>query len=112
MWTTDRKLDALMRLPWTLLPERDAVDGTLVIQVAEVPDAIATGRTPRELALDLWQSLRASLEIRLEHGDAIPLPAGRSVLPWDDEGFAQHSMREIVLGHANERLTVRPLAFA
>lgn len=83
-WTPQQKLMALMRLPWSLRIERDELDGSLIAEVAEIPDAIATGSTVKELAKDLWESLAASLQIRLEHGDMIPLPPG-SVLPWSEK---------------------------
>lgn len=81
-WTSQQQLTALMRLPWSLRIERDESDGSLIAEVAEIPDAIATGNTAKELAKDLWESLAASLQIRLEHGDMIPLPPG-CVLPWN-----------------------------
>ncbi len=81
-WTPQQQLMALMRLPWSLRIERDESDGSLTAEVAEIPDAIATGDSVKELAKDLWEALAASLEIRLEHGDTIPLPPG-SVLPWN-----------------------------
>ena len=80
-WTAQEKLAALMRLPWTLRITEEP-DGSRVARVEEIPDAIATGRTSKELAVDLWESLAGSLEIRLEHDDPIPLPKG-STLPWE-----------------------------
>jgi hypothetical protein len=80
-WTIEQKLQALMRLPWSICVERDSVDGLLVAQVEEVPDAIATGATDAELARDLWHSLYDSLSVRLEHNDPLELPAGET-LPW------------------------------
>lgn len=82
MWNRESKLDALMRLPWTVNVEREE-DGSLFARVAEIPDAIADGDDDRSLARELWDSLRASLAFRLDHGDPIPLPAGR-LLPWED----------------------------
>lgn len=80
-WTVPDMLGALMRLPWTLHVEKDDEGDLLAASVREVPDAIATGRTDKALAIDLWESLRASLLVRLEHGDPIPLPEG-CTLPW------------------------------
>lgn len=112
MWTTEQKLDALMRLPWTIVPETDSADGSLVAQVREVPDAIATGQSKRELARELWESLRASLEIRLLHGDEIPMPAGRTVLPWMDETFGKPQVTNVDVSQPVGDLIVRPFAFA
>lgn len=81
-WTFDQKLDALMRLRWSIAVERDEDEGYLIARVAELPDTIATGDNDRELAREMWDSLRASLGARLEHGDPIPLPKGAIVLPW------------------------------
>ena len=80
-WTDAQRLEALMELPWTIHVETDDTDGSYVAHVAEVPDAIATGATLRDLARDLYESLAASLEVRLHNDDAIPLPAGHTV-PW------------------------------
>jgi len=79
-WTEERKLAALMRLPWDVRIARER-DGSLVAEVAEIRDAIATGGTAKELAKDLWESLYASLAARLRNEDPIPIPAGRE-LPW------------------------------
>lgn len=82
-WTDEQKIAALLRLPWTIRVERDPQAGYFVARVMEVPSAIATGETEKELEIDLWESLRASLEVYLTHGDAIPLPAIVHQLPWD-----------------------------
>lgn len=76
------RVEALMRLPWTVRVRKDN-DGTLVAQIAEIPDAIGTGEEESDLAKDLWESLWASLEVRLAHDDAIQLPSG-FVLPWEN----------------------------
>lgn len=80
-WTTQEQLAALMRLPWTLRVDHDT-DGSLIARIAEIPDAIGTGEDLKALAVDLWESLAASLECRLENGDPIPVPSG-SMLPWE-----------------------------
>ena len=79
-WTREQKLAALTRLPWTISTEREN-DGTWIARVAEMSDAIATGKSERELAADLWESVYASLAVRLDRGDPIPLPSGCD-LPW------------------------------
>jgi predicted RNase H-like HicB family nuclease len=93
-WTTEEQLRALMRLPWSILVEKDQHDGSFAAQVREIPDAIATGDTMRELGRDLWESLWASLDIRLKHNDVIPLPEG-SRLPWDGEPPPSLAHREL-----------------
>lgn len=78
----DDKLQALMRLPWTITAERDVDEGYWVARVREIPDALATGDSEKELAVEVWDALRASLGMRLEHNDEIPLPRGVLALPW------------------------------
>lgn len=95
-WTNEQKIDGLMRLPWSLSVEKD--DDGLVARVAEIPDAIATGANEKALALDLWESLRASLSVRVEHGDPIPLPVG-SVLPWLSGGAQRRPRLERFVKH-------------
>lgn len=80
-WTTEAKLQALLALPWTLQFSKDPVDGSLIARIAELPDAIGTGETERELATAVYDALEASLDSRLEHDDPIPLPPGCE-LPW------------------------------
>jgi predicted RNase H-like HicB family nuclease len=79
-WNRDRRLAALIRLPWTVTVVIE--DGDMVARVRELPDAIATGRDERELAKDLWDAVEASLAIRLDNGDEVPLPAGNR-FPWE-----------------------------
>ncbi len=110
-WTAKQRLTSLMRLPWSIHVERDEADGSLVAQVGEIPDAIATGASMRELAKDLWESLAASLEIRLEHGDMIPLPAG-SALPWETESGPNVQVIELRIPQAMEPLIIRANANA
>jgi predicted RNase H-like HicB family nuclease len=81
-WTRQQQLRALLRLPWTIVPSKNESDGYLVARIAELPDVLATGDDDRELMKDLFQSLEASLMVRLDHDDSIPLPAG-SMLPWE-----------------------------
>src|SRR6266542_5172993 len=106
-WTPREQLMALMRLPWSIRIERDELDGSLIAEVAEIPDAIATGNTVKELAKDLWESLAASLEIRLEHGDMIPLPPG-SVLPWNANTPRRIEPVELRLGQRVGHLIIEP----
>lgn len=81
-WTTAQKVAHFMRLPWTVSVDRDLADGSLIASVTEIPDAIATGANESALMADLWQSLKASIECRLEFGDSVTIPAG-AVLPWE-----------------------------
>jgi predicted RNase H-like HicB family nuclease len=82
MWTNERKLEALLRLPWTLRMTHNTEDGTWVLRVAELPAALATGATPEALEPAFWESLRETLAVFLEHGDTIPLPPLVSRYPW------------------------------
>ncbi len=82
MWTNERKLEALLRLPWTLHMTRNSEDGYWVMRVGELPAALATGATPEELERAFWESLRETLAVFLKEGDEIPLPPGISRYPW------------------------------
>jgi hypothetical protein len=95
-WTRTQQLRALMRVPWTVLPERNDEDGYLVARVTEVPDAIATGADAPALGRDLWAALWSSLAAPLEYGDAIPLPPGVRALPWEDNSDAPRKVVEPV----------------
>jgi predicted RNase H-like HicB family nuclease len=81
-WTTEQKLAALMRLPWSVTVAPNVEEGYLVARVAELPSAVATGEDERALGRDLWAAIEASLACYLEFGDPIPLPAG-AALPWE-----------------------------
>jgi predicted RNase H-like HicB family nuclease len=81
-WTPEQKLDALMKLPWTVVSGRNEEDGYYVARVAELEGVLATGATLKELGRDLWESLRSGLACRLEFDDDIPLPAGIRA-PWE-----------------------------
>lgn len=70
-WTREQKIAALLRLPWTIRPDKDVDEGYFIARVAEIPSLIATGATPEELERDFWQSLQASLEVSLDYGDPI-----------------------------------------
>jgi predicted RNase H-like HicB family nuclease len=87
-WSREDQLVALMRLPWHVSVER-AEDGYLVARVAEVPDAIGTGATEKELARDLWSSLVESLDARLEADAPLPLPQG-TIEPWIEPERSNH----------------------
>lgn len=80
-WTQEQRLTALMRMPWGIVIERDEDDSSFVIQVREIPDAIGTGADEKLAAIDLWESLRESLRVRLIYGDDLPLPPG-TIAPW------------------------------
>jgi hypothetical protein len=82
-WTLEQKLTALLRLPWTIRVERNTDEGYFVSRVLEIPSAIATADSARELDRETWASLRTSLEVYLENNDAIPLPPGTKQLPWE-----------------------------
>lgn len=82
MWTNERKLDALLKLPWTLRMDHNVEDGHWSMRVAELPAAIATAERVEDLEDAFWESLRETLEVFLEHGDVIPLPARVAQYPW------------------------------
>jgi predicted RNase H-like HicB family nuclease len=88
-WTRQQKLDALLRLPWTVRVEQDEEEGYFIARVIEIPSALATADSREELEGELWDSLRASLEVYLDHGDDIPLPPSVEVLPWEQQPFRQ-----------------------
>ena len=103
------RLEALMLLPWSIRVERDDSDGSFTAQVTEVPDAIATGATLKDLGQDLWEALSASLDIRLQNSDPIPLPAG-AVLPWAENAPARPRIATHELIQQNEPVIIRPTA--
>lgn len=80
-WTKDEKLLALMALPWDVQVVAEE-DGSFFAKVSEIPDAVADGEDERELAREIWQSLYASLALRLDRAMPITLPDG-CALPWE-----------------------------
>lgn len=91
-WTREDKILALIRLPWDVRITKEE-DGSLFAQIAEISDAVADGENERELAVDLWESLYASLAVRLDRGDPVPLPEGHG-LPWATSGSPRRPQRE------------------
>lgn len=79
-WTTDQKLESLLRLPWTISSETTP-EGDRLLRVAEIPSAVGSGTDDLEVESDLWESLRAFLAAYLHFDDEIPLPEGCD-LPW------------------------------
>ncbi len=71
--TRQQEIAWLISLPWTITSEPADDPGEFVVRVAEMPDAIAIG-TEKEVGRDIWDSLRASLECRLDFNDPIPVP--------------------------------------
>lgn len=96
-WTSEAKLDYLLRLPWTIIREA-AMDGELLLRVVEIPSAVGSGETLDELERDMWESLRASLETFLQFDDVIPLPSGISGLPWQQERESVHKVYLLLKG--------------
>jgi hypothetical protein len=80
-WTAEQKLKALMRLPWTVSFDPSEFGSYIVARITEIDDAMATGENERAAARALYESLRESLAVRLDHDDPIPLPPN-VVLPW------------------------------
>lgn len=101
-WTREQKLAALLRLPWTIRVERDVDEGYIVARIGEIPSAIATGDTEAELERDLWESLRMSLQVYLDHDDEIPLPVAAKGLPWELKPPAQRVRAIIVARRRGE----------
>lgn len=81
VWTHSEKIKALLGLTWTVQVERSDDDAYYVARVLELPDVIATGTSDRELAGDLFDSLEASIEARIDIEGALPLPPG-GMAPW------------------------------
>jgi hypothetical protein len=101
-WTREQQLDALMRLPWTITTEPGEDGEYLVGRVVEMPDAIGTGESERALARDLYASIRASLECRLEAGADLVLPPGHEI-PWAHGASPRSPARVVVVrGHVAE----------
>lgn len=71
--TRAEELAWLFKVPWTITSTTTTEDDDITVRVQEIPDAIAVG-TEKEVGREIWESLRASLECRLDHNDPIPLP--------------------------------------
>lgn len=69
----DPRIAQYLRLPWRVRVSRDEDNG-FVATVDEMPDAIGTGATAKELEHDFWQAMRASIAARLALGEPIPCP--------------------------------------
>jgi len=82
-WTTEQRIEALLRLPWTIQVDASP-EGDQLLRVAELPSVVGSGADEQQREADLWVSLRASMEAYLHFGDPIPLPPG-SALPWERE---------------------------
>jgi hypothetical protein len=85
-WDETDKLDYLMRLPWTILPQEGDEADEIVLTCAELPSVIGAGATQREVTEEFWTSLRMTLRSFITEGDPTPLPrrfAGR--LPWESD---------------------------
>lgn len=70
----DRRVESLLRLPWSLRLERNEDDGYLILRVAELPSVLATGADEQSLLADLWHAMRATLRSFLEDGEPVPRP--------------------------------------
>lgn len=80
-WTTEAKVQYLMRLPWTIVPD-ESEEGDRLLRVAELPAAVGCGETDKALAADFFESFAATLEAYVEADETPPLPEGESSLPW------------------------------
>lgn len=82
-WTTKQKIEAALRLPWTVVPETTP-EGDRLLRVAELPAAVGCGATDNELADDFWESLEGTLLAYFEFGDPLPRPKEwRGSFPWE-----------------------------
>ncbi len=68
-------LALMLNQPWTVSVTQDPENGWVAV-CAEMPDAIATADSPKELAAEFWQAVRASVSARLSAGLPVPSPAG------------------------------------
>ncbi len=80
-WTTEDKLEWLLRQPWRVHVDRED-DGSYFARVDGLQGAVADGRNSDELQRNFWESLRETLRAYLETGDHMPLP-GNTLPPWD-----------------------------
>jgi predicted RNase H-like HicB family nuclease len=80
-WTRESQIQHLVRLPWTVVLDRDA-DGDFVATVAELPFLVASGPTEKAASRDLFEALWTAMDAMLEHCDAVPLPHDE-LLPWE-----------------------------
>lgn len=99
-WTTESKLNALLRLPWTIRVSREGDDSTVTIE--ELPEFIMvfsalvfSAKEAQEAAeKEFWSALRNNLRSYLEHDDRVPVPgaAGRP-MPWEEGGTSLQPVR-------------------
>jgi hypothetical protein len=80
-WTKDQKLEYLLRLPWTIIPD-STPEGDHLLRVVELPAAVGCGDDEESLVADFWESFRSTIEAYLEMGGNPPLPASVKGLPW------------------------------
>lgn len=80
-WTTEAKVQYLMRLPWTIVPEVSE-EGDRLLRVAELPPAVGCGETDKALAADFFESFAATLEAYVDADETPPLPKGVTSVPW------------------------------
>ena len=88
-WTQELKVQILLTLPWTVIPEDGDGPGERILRVKELPDVIVTGLAGtvaerEELTRDFWDSLKESLTCYVGEDVDPPLPGqllGRP-LPW------------------------------
>jgi hypothetical protein len=80
-WTDEAKVEFMLRLPWTIVPDVSP-EGDSLLRVTELPSAVASGNTPEKLEDDFWESLRSTLNAYVLHGEDPPLPTRVKALPW------------------------------
>ncbi len=85
-WSDSEKLDHLMRLPWTVVPQEGDEPGDLVLTCAELPSVIGTGTSEWDVTESFWSSLRLTLRAFVNDGECPPLPK-HSIrgVPWESD---------------------------
>ena len=80
--TPEQKLEVarLLALPWTFHTRRND-DGDLLVEIAELPEFVASADSVAEVDAAAWDSLRSLLSAYVEVGDPVPEPTRRSVVP-------------------------------
>jgi predicted RNase H-like HicB family nuclease len=101
MWDEQRKLDFLLRLPWTIYSQQTP-EGDTLVRVRELPSVMGTGDTEEAIERDFWDALEATLRSYLHFGDEVPLPLGLTALPWNQAAVQAVPSRRAFLVVDNE----------
>lgn len=105
-WTTEQKVDYLLRQPWTIYAETTP-EGDRLLRVKELPAAVGCGDDDDSLIADFWESLRATLEAYLAMGSSPPRPALAPAYPWERPAVPVAAAQEVAFREGVQRVYSR-----